>query len=171
MTTAHVYFSMSVCCIGNLLNDASTGQLAQLLVTNAATSCVSDLDLSMNAMLTWRCCESIAQLLSPSLEVIVNRNPSPLQQTADMITPSIPSDFVESGNSSALADAVVISQPNPVKLRRLCLEAVQLGDKGAALLAASLQTNNTLQVVSVARHCSKGTAWLYMARLRVACAA
>ncbi len=49
-----------------MLTDAAVGELVAGLVACPAAPALASLDLSANALLSWRCCAPLAALLAPS---------------------------------------------------------------------------------------------------------
>jgi hypothetical protein len=103
----------------NLLTDASVAELGALIASSRAAPSLRELDLSANSALTWRCCVPLAQLLGGR-------------------PPHAPASAAEEAEARAGGGAM--------RLRRLRLEGVQLGDKGAGVLAAALELKGPLQV-------------------------
>lgn len=129
------------CPEGNLLTDASVCELVRLMVTSKSAPNLQELDLSANASLTWRCCQPLGQLLS---SVMVWPPPGPKEGANS--SGGGGSGGAEGGDGGAAAAAGVHAWANPVELRVLRLEGVQIGDKGATLLAEPLARSETLQV-------------------------
>lgn len=122
---------------GNLLTDASVAELVGLMAASSAAPHLRDLDLSSNAALTWRCCQPVAQLLGGCPAAAPT--PEPGRQGAG-VEGAAPGDAGGGGGSNSGVPA------GAVRLRRLRLEGVQIGDKGAAILAAALASSQHLQV-------------------------
>ncbi|GMH36622.1 hypothetical protein BSKO_04495 [Bryopsis sp. KO-2023] len=113
---------------GNLLTDDSVTDLIHSLLSSTQGSKLEELNLSHNAALTWRCVDGISILLG-------------------------------SGDDEALGRIRVLSK-SPSKraaegLKRLKLECVNLGDKGARKLAEPLRTNVSLKELNL-RRCGIG---------------
>lgn len=104
---------------GNLLTDWSVCDLAAMLLAAPCCASLEALDLSGNALLTWRCCEPLATLLR-----------------AGSATAPLPARGAASAGG-------------PLALKSLRLEGVQLECKGAQLLASALASSTSLQVRSM----------------------
>lgn len=83
---------------------------------------LEELDLSANAALTWRCCEPLARLCAAP-----PRAPAPTGRVAPGVLGG-PRAAVSTSGAAA----------GRLRLRRLCLAGVQVGDRGARLLADAL---------------------------------
>jgi len=118
------------------------------MVTSPAAPHLCELDLSSNSALTWRCCQPLAQLLARQLPVVLvdegtgggTASEQQSSRDGDSETSS------EDGAAGAAAAAEPLLVENPVRLKRLMLGGVQLGDKGAVLLAEALRGNHHLKV-------------------------
>eukprot|EP00879_Flechtneria_rotunda_P005641 GHRR01005940.1.p1 GENE.GHRR01005940.1~~GHRR01005940.1.p1 ORF type:complete len:880 (+),score=289.87 GHRR01005940.1:295-2934(+) len=132
---------------GNMLTDASIGDLVTLLVSSPDAAHVTGLDLSDNQLLTCCCCGALRDLLvtqgAASSGTII-------QPAAKHAVGMAAARLCCSG-AALNSNATNLSVSSGLVLTSLSLEGLNLGDKGARELAAALRDNQHLQVLHLAQ--------------------
>ncbi|GAX72927.1 hypothetical protein CEUSTIGMA_g382.t1 [Chlamydomonas eustigma] len=111
----------------NLGNECVADVLATLSLPEAPH--IRQIDFSANTRLNWRCSQAIAAALG-----FVASGPVEFDPDAPPDTPQLPSNPIEM-----------------LRLSRLLLNGVKLGDKGAVIIAKALKTNRILKELDLSR--------------------